>query len=179
MRSLTILICFRSPELRRKTKHWVFWLISVLNFPSENFLSLASAVKSTGMIMFLNRGLISFRLANSWGKPLSTTTNLTCTPAHKLVFGDIFSECCAYHIGVIRTNDVELTPVEIKSNAERKQSKRKVDSAHVDESTPLSTKPPKLAYPTSSEVAIQVAQPTAEWHSFFHSIFINFLKIQF
>ena len=143
MRSLTILICFRSPELRRKTKHWVFWLISVLNFPSENFLSIASAIKSTGMIMFLNRGLISFRLANSWGKPLSTKTNLTCTPAHKLVFGDIFGECCAYHIGVIRTNDVELTPVEIKSRAERKQSKRKVDSAHVDESTPLSTKPPK------------------------------------
>lgn len=75
------------------------------------------------------------------------------TQAHKLVLGDLFCECYACHSGVNSTDDVEPTPAETKSARGKLSnmfitSAGAVDSADVGESTPLSTKQPKRAYPT-------------------------------
>ena len=94
MRSPIIPICFRSLGLRKRAKYWAFRLISVLYFPLGNMfcnnkitlafrwrscvnnrdttgLSVASAIKSSRMMMFLYRGLISHRPSDSSGAPLS------------------------------------------------------------------------------------------------------------
>ena len=90
MRSPIIPICFRSLGLRKRAKYWAFWLISVLGnmFCSNKItlafrwrpwvysrdttgLSVASAIKSSRMMMLLYRGLISHRFSDSSGTPLS------------------------------------------------------------------------------------------------------------
>ena len=94
MRSPIIPICFLSLGLRKRARYWAFRLISVLYFPSGNMfcsnkitlafrwrpwannrdttgLSVASAIKSSKMMMLLYRGLISHRSSDSSGNPLS------------------------------------------------------------------------------------------------------------
>ena len=80
--------------LRKRARYWAFRLISVLYFPLGNIfcsnkitlafrwrpwvnnrdttgLSVASAIKSSRMMMLLCRGLISHRSSDSSGTPLS------------------------------------------------------------------------------------------------------------
>ena len=88
MRSPIIPICFRSLGLRKRAKYSAFRLISILYFPSGNItlafrwrpwvnsrdttgLSVASAIKSSRMMMLLYQALISHRSSDSLGTPLS------------------------------------------------------------------------------------------------------------
>ena len=104
MRSPIIPICFRSLGLRKRAKYWAFRLISVLYFPLGNMfcsnkitlafrwrpwvnsrdttgLSVASAIKSSRMMMLLYRVLISHR-----------HTDLQTVRAHLFPIGCFFRE---------------------------------------------------------------------------------------
>ena len=95
MRSPIISICFRSPGLQKRAKYWAFRLISVLYVPLGNMfcsnkitlafrwrpwvnsrdttgLSVASAIKSSRMMMLLYRALISHKSSDSSDTPLKS-----------------------------------------------------------------------------------------------------------
>ena len=121
MRSPIIPICFRSLGLRKRAKYWAFRLISVLYFPLGNMfcsnkitlafrwrpwvnsrdttgLSVASAIKSSRMMMLLYRALISHRSSDSSGTPLSNRMVFreTFSTFHNILAIDCSTKKCEY-----------------------------------------------------------------------------------
>ena len=115
MRSPMIPICFLSLGLRKRAKYGAFRLISVLYYPLGNIfcsnkitlafrwrpcvnnrdttgLSVASAIKSSRMMMLLYRALISHRSSDSSGTPLSKRMLL---PRDFLAFHNILAVDCS------------------------------------------------------------------------------------
>ena len=118
MRSPIIPICFRSLGLRKRAKYWAFRLISVLYFPLGNMfcsnkitlafrwrpwvnsrdttgMSVASAIKSSRMVMLLYRALISHRSSDSLGTQSDAFSERLST-FHNILALDCSTKNCEY-----------------------------------------------------------------------------------